>query len=246
MGPGGGGATGSQKERTGEGQEEEGEEGKRWWQEAKKGLSVEEIRKKNNARMDGAAEANDLTRLNNARKFGAAAVAKLVLKTKAMQLQQIGVLLEIAVSSRSAVDTLDALWDAESLIETLDDDAKKEVHERLQKPFEKALLWRENLAKMKKSCKLAKEPKNIVEFQLDFMYDRLPPLTLVSRGKFELDDWQVRVLENIDRGQSTVVSAPTSSGKNGTVYLFVHPEKDEGCPFRGSYRAIGHSGRFNV
>ena len=139
-----------------------GKKGKGGGKKQKKGLSVDEIRKKNNARMDGAAEANDLTRLNNARKFGAAAVAKLVLKTKAMQLQQIGVLLEIAVSSRSAVDTLDALWDAESLIETLDDDAKKKFMKGFKKPFEKALLWRENLAKMndEKNKKIGKRKVN--------------------------------------------------------------------------------------
>jgi ATP-dependent RNA helicase DDX60 len=197
----------------------------------KKGFSAAEIRKKNNTRMDGEAQANDLTRLTNARKFGAAAVAKLVLKTKAMQLQQIGVLLEMAVSSRNAVDTLDALWDAEGLLENLDDESKKKFMKGFKKPYEKALLWREDLAKMRKSCKLAKEPKNIVEFQLDFMYDRLPPLTLVNRGKFKLDDWQVRVLQNIDRGQSTVVSAPTSSGKTVLSTYLCTQKKTKGVLF---------------
>merc|ERR1712196_554782 len=72
---------------------------------------------------------------------------------------------------------------------------------------------RASMDKLAKTCKLSKEPKSIVQYQLQHMYDRLPPLTLVNKGKWELDPWQKRVLSNIDNGQSTVVSAPTSSGK---------------------------------
>ena len=60
---------------------------------------------------------------------------------------------------------------------------------------------------------VGKKPSSLIAFQLMFMYDRLPPLTLVHRGKFELDAWQKRVLTNIDENISTIVSAPTSSGK---------------------------------
>ena len=109
----------------------------------KTGFSAAEIRQKNNTRMDREAQANDLTRLTNAQKSGAAAVAKLVLKTKAMQLQQIGVLLEMTVSSRNAVDALDALRDADNL----DDESKKKFMKRFKKSYEEALLWREDLAK---------------------------------------------------------------------------------------------------
>ena len=68
------------------------------------------------------------------------------------------------------------------------------------------------MEKLQKACNWRKEPKSIVQYQLEHMYDRLPPLTLVNKGKWELDPWQKRVLTNIDEGQSTVVSA-SSVGK---------------------------------
>jgi len=44
------------------------------------------------------------------------------------------------------------------------------------------------------------------------MHDRLPPLSKYNR-KFKLEEWQCRVLDAIDNSTSTIVCAPTSSGK---------------------------------
>lgn len=52
----------------------------------------------------------------------------------------------------------------------------------------------------------------MVVFQLTEMADRLPPLSRFSTG-WKLDEWQKRVLAVVDRHQSAIVCAPTSSGK---------------------------------
>ena len=52
----------------------------------------------------------------------------------------------------------------------------------------------------------------MVVVQLTSMSDRLPPLSPFNSG-FKLDDWQIRVLKLIDKRQSVVICAPTSSGK---------------------------------
>ncbi len=52
----------------------------------------------------------------------------------------------------------------------------------------------------------------IVKYQMTRMSDRLPPLSVYNR-KFKLEEWQCNVLGAIDRGESAIVCAPTSSGK---------------------------------
>lgn len=52
----------------------------------------------------------------------------------------------------------------------------------------------------------------MIVVQLTAMSDRLPPLSPFTSG-FRLDDWQIRVLKMIDKRQSVVICAPTSSGK---------------------------------
>ncbi|KAG5178944.1 P-loop containing nucleoside triphosphate hydrolase protein [Tribonema minus] len=64
---------------------------------------------------------------------------------------------------------------------------------------------------IKKVLKL-REEEDMVVFQLTEMADRLPPLSRFSTG-WKLDDWQKRVLAVVDRHQSAIVCAPTSSGK---------------------------------
>jgi len=57
-----------------------------------------------------------------------------------------------------------------------------------------------------------KGKSNLITFQLTDMADRLPPLSRYNR-QFKLEDWQCAILEAIDNRQSSVVCAPTSSGK---------------------------------
>ena len=54
---------------------------------------------------------------------------------------------------------------------------------------------------------------DMLKFQLTEMANYLPPLNLWGQGKFSLDGWQKDVLEAVDRRQSVIVAAPTSSGK---------------------------------
>ena len=179
----------------------------------KKMSKAEEIRAKNTARMEQGAREKDLAKLNAAIEQGTNAVARLAVSTPEIQIIQIGTLLKLSLDNKSAVDILDCLWEVEEVFKTLDSDGQKKFLSGYRKPFEKAQTLRANMEKLAKTCKLRKEPKSIVQYQLQHMYDRLPPLTLVNKGKWELDPWQKRVLSNIDNGQSTVVSAPTSSGK---------------------------------
>ena len=87
---------------------------------------------------------------------------------------------------------------------------------------------------IKYARKLMNGKENLISFQLTDMADRLPPLSRYNR-KFRLEDWQCQILGAIDRRQSAVVCAPTSSGKTllstytcknakGTV-LFVLPSE---------------------
>merc|ERR1711871_912988 len=180
---------------------------------AKKMSKAEEIRAKNTARMEQGAREKDLAKLNAAIEQGTNAVAKLAIATPEIQIIQIGTLLKLSLDNKSAVDILDCLWEVEVVFNSLDSDGQKKFLSDYRKPFEKAQTLRASMEKLAKTCKLKKEPKSIVQYQLQHMYDRLPPLTLVNKGTWKLDEWQERVLTNIDNGQSTVVSAPTSSGK---------------------------------
>jgi len=87
---------------------------------------------------------------------------------------------------------------------------------------------------LKYARKLMASKENLISFQLTEMPDRLPPLSRYNR-RFKLEKWQCDVLSSIDKNQSAVVCAPTSSGKtllstytckktSGTV-LFVLPSE---------------------
>ena len=52
---------------------------------------------------------------------------------------------------------------------------------------------------------------NLIELQFTKFYDSMPPLNVTGFKKF--DPWQLNVIENINKGISTIVCAPTSAGK---------------------------------
>lgn len=52
---------------------------------------------------------------------------------------------------------------------------------------------------------------DLIEFQFTKLSSQMPPLNEKKFIKF--DDWQIKVIENIDDNTSTIVSAPTSAGK---------------------------------
>lgn len=45
-----------------------------------------------------------------------------------------------------------------------------------------------------------REKESMIEFQLNEMHDRLPPLSFYHRS-FKLDDWQCRVMEQVEMTQ---------------------------------------------
>uniref|UniRef100_A0A6C0JC75 Helicase ATP-binding domain-containing protein n=1 Tax=viral metagenome TaxID=1070528 RepID=A0A6C0JC75_9ZZZZ len=56
--------------------------------------------------------------------------------------------------------------------------------------------------------------------QFEKLSNSLSPLDFYNEYKKKLDDWQVKVLNNIDKGVSTLVCAPTSCGK---TWLSIYP-----------------------
>ena len=50
-------------------------------------------------------------------------------------------------------------------------------------------------------------------YQLYKLGNRLPPLDFYNKHKFELEDWQKRVLSHIENKNNIFLSAPTSAGK---------------------------------
>lgn len=53
---------------------------------------------------------------------------------------------------------------------------------------------------------------NLIELQFNNFHSQMPPLN--AKGFVKFDDWQIKVVNNIDNNLSTIVNAPTSAGKS--------------------------------
>jgi len=53
---------------------------------------------------------------------------------------------------------------------------------------------------------------DIIKTQFTELYSQMPPLNINGFKKF--DDWQIKVIDNIDKNISTLINAPTSAGKS--------------------------------
>jgi superfamily II DNA or RNA helicase len=53
---------------------------------------------------------------------------------------------------------------------------------------------------------------DLIELQFTKFHSHMPPLC--DKGFKQFDDWQIKVIENIDNNISTIISAPTSAGKS--------------------------------
>jgi len=51
-------------------------------------------------------------------------------------------------------------------------------------------------------------------FMMKEMGDMLPPLDIWNRGEKKLEDWQIQTIDYVNKGESVIVKAPTSSGKS--------------------------------
>jgi superfamily II RNA helicase len=52
---------------------------------------------------------------------------------------------------------------------------------------------------------------DLIELQFTKFHNQMPPLN--NKGFNKLDDWQIKVIQNIDNNISTIINAPTSAGK---------------------------------
>ena len=70
--------------------------------------------------------------------------------------------------------------------------------------------------------KVTKEMNKIdyKRMQFEHLSNELSPLDFYNDHKKKLDEWQIKVLKNIDNGKSTLVCAPTSCGK---TWLSIYP-----------------------
>ena len=53
---------------------------------------------------------------------------------------------------------------------------------------------------------------DLIQLQFTKFYSQMPPLN--TKGFKKFDDWQIKVINNIDQNISTIVNAPTSAGKS--------------------------------
>ena len=53
---------------------------------------------------------------------------------------------------------------------------------------------------------------NMIELQFTKFHSQMPPLN--NKGFKKFDDWQIKVIDNINKNISTIVNAPTSAGKS--------------------------------
>ena len=73
-----------------------------------------------------------------------------------------------------------------------------------------------------------KQDINPIEFQMKYLYHKIPPFSLWTVNEYKLDDWQHEVINHINNNNSVVISAPTSSGKT-VCALYCAIKNDNKC-----------------
>ncbi|RLN70751.1 hypothetical protein BBJ29_005907 [Phytophthora kernoviae] len=140
------------------------------------------------------------------------------------RLKQLYEILRDCCKKKEYTDAVDTLWEIQRTKlmperSTVADGRKKHDKQKKMDDEEDAKLLNELNAVHKKYRKYVKivneylSGKDLIEWQLTEMSDRLPPLNMHHMNKFILDDWQRTVLGHIDDNHSVIVCAPTSSGK---------------------------------
>ncbi|GBG32566.1 ATP-dependent RNA helicase mtr4 [Hondaea fermentalgiana] len=170
---------------------------------AKKPSKADLIRQQNTLKRQKDAAAKDAEKL---RTLGAQAGANIKLKTESGKLLLLLGMLKQAVRDNLVVDVLDTMWEIEEVSKEVDEKERKAAF----KPYGDVI---KQAAEIRNSRE-ALGGMNIFDFQLTAMSDRLPPLNLHSlSGKFKLDQWQLHVIDLINKRKSVLITAPTSSGK---------------------------------
>ena len=78
---------------------------------------------------------------------------------------------------------------------------KFELSDILKSEYNKELIYMNNIIK----------DIDLIELQFTKFHSQMPPLN--DKGFKKLDDWQIKVINNIDNNISTIINAPTSAGK---------------------------------
>jgi ATP-dependent RNA helicase DDX60 len=141
------------------------------------------------------------------------------------RLKQLYEILKECWKKKEFTDAVDTLWEIQRtqlvpVRSAVGADGRKKVDKQRKAEQEEDDKLRDELhavhKKYRKYTKLVHaylENRDLIEFQLTEMSDRLPPLNMHHMNKFILDDWQRTVLGHIDDKHSVIVCAPTSSGK---------------------------------
>ncbi|KAJ8611292.1 hypothetical protein CTAYLR_004170 [Chrysophaeum taylorii] len=197
----------------------------------------EEMIEKNKKEQEAKDVRLDLEKLENAAKscrqraLLGATIMGTKCETQLGKLRQLLMVLEAELKEQNQSAVLDALWAIEAsalylqALEQDDDEDKggaggggskkgdkKKGEKRAPRTPEGALVH-----EFRKELRSATQSRSdlgagLAAFQLEKMYDRLPPLSPFLKG-WKLDPWQKRVLHHVDQRKSVIVCAPTSSGK---------------------------------
>ncbi|KAJ1459759.1 hypothetical protein M885DRAFT_510993 [Pelagophyceae sp. CCMP2097] len=202
----------------------------------KKPTKKEEMIEKNKKDSEDKESRADLEKLDNAAKSSRnkARLGADLMATKCAtphgKLRQLLMILDAELVQQATPAVLDVLWAIEQTKlyhealeqeeEEEDKDSKKAAKKDDKKEKDKktarsgeAALCHEFRKELRAAKKLRKElGPALAAFQLEKMYDRLPPLSPFLKS-WRLDDWQKKVLHHVDTRRSAIVCAPTSSGK---------------------------------
>ncbi|CAM9747974.1 unnamed protein product [Ascophyllum nodosum] len=167
---------------------------------------------------------------------------KMKLETKLGRLNQMLEILTDALKANDPKTAFDVLWEIESFPLYLeaakeeaareeggddkekekkksskdkDKDKKKSKDDKKGKkstPRSAAAQLVNDFKKTFRAARKLRDSLDMTEYQLVEMHDRLPPLSRFTVG-WKLDEWQKRVLREVDAKHSAIVCAPTSSGK---------------------------------
>lgn len=141
------------------------------------------------------------------------------------RLKQLYEILRECCKKKEYTDAVDTLWEIqrtnflpESSTLGPNDRKKHDKQKKMDEEDDAKLIMELNAVhkKYRKYVKIVNDylaDKDLIEWQLTEMSDRLPPLNMHHMNKFILDDWQRTVLTHIDQNHSVIVCAPTSSGK---------------------------------
>lgn len=93
------------------------------------------------------------------------------------------------------------------------------------------------------------------EYMMKELSHLLPPLNFWDKGKLELDDWQIQVIDDIKNKKSVLVKAPTSSGKTfvamstGIIHkkiLYICPAKPVVYQVGANFTKMGYKVHYSV